>query len=250
VTGIARPTQATPGTTNVWIVDLAAEATGLLAVHEARSLLTEPELARAARTVDLRLRESWVAAHTALHLVLAEHVGRPISFAEANVTAKPRVADWQGDFSLTHSGKLALIAVRDHGQVGIDAEVRRPVRISAERRGLIEIAGAAVLPEIPLPEGDPDLRLLAAWTRLEAIGKLRATGIGALLEKLGIVARGPGADAVAERARGLVSDLAQPIALADIDVGHFGAVATLATSPPSSQPRLRNLSIEGGLLRG
>ena len=155
-----------PGDTDVWIVDLAAEAAALLAVNDARPLLTEPERARSERFVDVRLRARWIAAHTALHLILADRIGRAVSFEGPGTTAKPRVAGWTGDFSLTHTGELVLIAVRDEGQVGIDAEMRRSVRMSAERRGLIEIAGAAVLPDVPLPEGDPDLRLLAAWTRL------------------------------------------------------------------------------------
>lgn len=250
MTGSASPVQALPGTTDVWIVDLASEAAALLAVHESCPLLTEPERARAGRFGDMRLRERWIAAHTALHLVLADRVGHPISFEQSSATAKPRIADWNGDFSLTHSGELVLIAIRDQGQVGVDAEVRRPVGISAERRDLIEIAGVAMLPDMPLPEADHELRFLAAWTRLEAIGKMRATGIGALLETLGIVARGPGADAVADRARGLVRDPTQPISLFAIDVGDFDAVATLASSAPAGPPRLRRFSMQNGRLRG
>lgn len=249
MTGGARAAQALPGAADVWLVDLAAEAAALLAAHDSCPMLTEPERARAVRFVNVRLRERWIAAHTALHLVLANRVGHPISFEQSNATAKPRIADWNGDFSLTHSGELVLIAIRDQGQVGVDAEVRRPVRISAERRGLIEIAGAAVLPDTPLPEADPDLRFLKAWTRLEAIGKMRATGIGALLETLGIVARGPGADAVAARARGLANDATQPISLFAIDVGDFDAVATLATSPSAGPPRLHRFSMQNGRLR-
>jgi len=250
VTGSARPAQATPGDTDVWIVDLAAEAAALIAANDARALLTEPERARAERFADARLRALWIAAHAALHLVLADRIGRAVSFEAPGATAKPRVAGWTGDFSLTHTGELVLIAVRDEGQVGIDAEMRRSVRMSAERRGLIEIAGTAALPDVPLPESDPDLRLLAAWTRLEAIAKMRATGIGALLETLGIVARGPGAEAVAERARRLVSDPTQLIGLSAIDASSSDAVATLATSPPSGSPRLRHLSLQAGQLHG
>lgn len=250
MTGIARAAQAMPGNTDVWIVDLATEAAALLAVHEARRLLTEPERARAERFVDARLRDPWIAAHSALHLVLADRIGRAISFEQSSATAKPRVADWKGDFSLTHTGELVLIAVCDEGMIGIDAEIHRSIRMSAQRRELIEIAGAAVLPDVALSEGDPDLRFLAAWTRLEAIGKLRATGIGRLLETLGIVVSGPGAEVVAERARGLVSDPAQPIGLTAIDVGGFDAVATLATSPPAGPPRLRRLAIQTGGLGG
>ena len=250
MTGSARPAQALHSAGDVWIVDLATETAALLAVHGSRALLTEPEQARAERFVDAAQRGRWVAAHTALHLVLTDRIGHPISFEQPSATAKPRVAGWSGDFSLTHTGELVLIAVRDDGMIGVDAEVRRSVRMSAQRRALIEIAGAAVLTDVALPEGDPDLRFLAAWTRLEAIGKLRATGIGALLETLGIIASGPGADAVAERARALVSDPAQPIGLFGIDVSRFNGVATLAASPGASPPRIHHLSLQNGRLRG
>jgi 4'-phosphopantetheinyl transferase len=250
VTGNARPAQAFSGDTDVWIVDLAASAAALLATEKSRGLLTEAERARSERMMNAQLRERWIAAHSALHIVLNDRVGRAVNFAEAAATVKPRVVDWSGDFSLSHTGDLVLIAVRDEGQVGVDAEIRRPVRIGEERRNLIEIAAAAMLPDVPLPLGDPEMSILAAWTRLEAMAKMRATGIGAFLETLGIIANGPGAEAVVARARQLMSDEAQPAGLSAIDVGAFDAVATLATSPPAGPPRLHTLSTEHSLLVG
>jgi 4'-phosphopantetheinyl transferase len=246
VTGRARPEQALPGDAHVWIVDLEASAAALAHLDASRALLTEPERLRAERVVDVRLRERWIAAHTALHLALSGHIGRPIQFEQSGTTAKPRVVDWHGDFSLSHSGRLVLIALRDHGQVGIDAEVRRVARLSTERRHLIEIAGAALLPDNPLPSSDAEMRFLVAWTRLEAISKMRAMGIGALLEALGIVAKGPGPEIVAERARAFIADQEQPIVLCDIDVAHLDAVASLATSPPAGPPRLHDLDMALG----
>lgn len=248
MTGSARPAQAFSGDTDVWIVDLAASAAALHAIEKTRGLLTEAERTRAERMMNAQLRERWIAAHTALHIVLNDRIGRAIHFAEAAATVKPRIVGWSGDFSLSHTGDLALIAVRDQGRVGVDAEIRRPVRIGDERRHLIEIAGAAMLPDAPLPSDDPEMSILAAWTRLEATAKMRATGIGAFLETLGITANGPGADVVAARARQLIADEAQPAGLFDIDVGTFDAVATLATSPPAGPPRLHHLSTAHSLL--
>jgi 4'-phosphopantetheinyl transferase len=233
-----------PSDTDVWIVDLAASGAQLVALEQTRHLLTEPESARAQRIADTRHRERWIAAHTALHLALIDRIGHPAEFTEAGGTAKPRIAGWDGDFSLSHSGALALIATRAQGSIGIDAEVRRPVRLGAARRQLIEVAGAAALPDIPLPTDGAEMRFLAAWTRLEAIGKMRATGIGALLETLGIIAQSPGAAVVAERTRRLVTDETQPIGLSVIGVGCFDAVAALATSPPSAPPQMHDLSSE------
>jgi phosphopantetheinyl transferase len=160
------------------------------------------------------------------------------------------VAGWDGDFILSHSGDVALIAIGERTLTGVDAEVRRPVRIGAERRRLIEVAGAAALPGVPLPAGDADMHFLAAWTRLEAIGKMRGTGIGALLVTLDITAQSSGAETVAERARRLVADEARPIAIAAIDVARFDAVASLATSPPAGAHLLCDLASELARLEG
>jgi 4'-phosphopantetheinyl transferase len=241
VTGRSLAAEDTPGDTDVWIVDLATSGAALIALEGARRLLTEPEIARAQRMKDARRRERWIAAHVALHLALIDRIGRPAVLADTAPATKPRVVDWVGDFSLSHSGDLATIATRAHGRVGIDVEVRRSVRIGPERRRLIEVAGSAALPGAPLPADDGEMRFLAAWTRLEAIGKMRATGIGALLETLGINANGPGPDAVAERTRRLMSDAADPVGLSIIDVGRYDAVAALATSPTSGSPRFRAL---------
>ncbi len=248
--GRAHAAPAPPRDIDVWIVDLAATGARLVALERDRRLLTDPETARASRIIDAARREDWIATHAALHLALMDHLKRSVQFDGASGTGKPRVVGWNGDFSLSHSGRLALIAIREQGLVGIDAEVRRQVRLGPERRHLIEIAGAAALPDAPLPADDAEMRFLTAWTRLEAIAKMRATGIGALLEALGIVAQSPGAEAVAERTRRLLADDAQAVGIFDIDLARFDAVAALAASPPAGPPRLHDLGAEFDRLAG
>ena len=252
--GRASATKATPGDTpgdmHMWIVDLAALGPRLVAVEAARRLLTTAERTRADSIADEGLRARWIAAHVALHLALGARVGRPVMFEAAGATAKPRVTGWDGNFSLSHTGDLVVIAISERTGIGVDAEARRPVRIGAERRRLIEMAGSACSPGVPLPEDDAEMRFLAAWTRLEAIGKMRGTGIGALLETLGITARDPGVETVAERARKLGADAARPIAVIPIDVARFDAVASLATSPPAGAPHLCDLAAELARLDG
>ncbi len=179
-----------------------------------------------------------------------DHLKRPVQLDGASGIGKPRVAGWSGDFSLSHSGRFALIAICEQGHVGIDAEVRRQVHLGPERRHLIEVAGRAALPDAPLPADDAEMRFLTAWTRLEAIAKMSATGIGALLEALGIVARSPGAEAVAERTRRLLTNDAQPTGIFDIDLTRFDAVAALAASPPAGLPRVRDLGADLDRLAG
>lgn len=233
-----------PGAPDIWIVNLAACQARLIALEQDCHLLTGIETSRAAAMTAPGHRDRWIAAHVALHLALADHIGRRVEFVIES-GGKPRVVDWAGDFSLAHSGDFALIAATVNGRIGIDVEVRRPIRMSERRRTLIEAAGEAVLPAGVLPAGDPDMRFLTAWTRLEAIAKLRGTGIGALLEDIGIVARGPGADVVQEAARRLVRDAVPPISLIPIALGSSDAVAALAieAEQPMS-PTLRDFGLE------
>ena len=240
-----------PEDIDVWIADIASCGARLLEIERERRLLTDPEMTHAAAMRDADDRNRWIAAHVALHLVLADRVGRRVSFVEGAPTGKPRVVDWDGDFSLAHSGSLALIAVANRGRIGIDVEVRRAVKMNARRATLIETAGMALVPDAPLFGGDGDLRFLAAWTRLEAVAKLRGTGIGALLEELGLTARGPGADVVAAAACHLMMGGPEPLAVHDIDLKAFDAVATVATSSAQgSAPAIRDLSRELGRLAG
>lgn len=224
-----------PGVPDIWIVDLVACQARLIALERERHLLTAVEMTRAAAMSAPGHRDRWIAAHVAVHLVLSDHIGRRAAFV-TEPGGKPRVADWSGDFSLAHSGDFALIAISMNGRVGIDVEVRRPIRMSDRRRTLIEAAGEAVLPGAALQAGDPDMRFLTAWTRLEAIAKLRGTGIGALLEDVGIVARGPGAEAVKETAHRLVTDAVPPISLIQIALVSSDAVAALAIEAEKPMP--------------
>jgi hypothetical protein len=50
---------------------------------------------------------------------------------------------------------------------------------------------------------------------------------------------------VAERAKALIGDTAQPISLCSIDVTHFDAVASVAMTPPAGTPRLHDLDLSG-----
>ncbi|MDX2157970.1 MAG: hypothetical protein SFW09_15835 [Hyphomicrobiaceae bacterium] len=126
---------------------------------------------------------------------------------------KPRLAQ-SGDpieFSFAHSESHALVALSADGPVGIDIEAARAVRISPDRRALLEAAAEALAP-VPLPSGPADRRFLQAWVRLEAVAKLTGEGISALLGRLGVRSRsaaGPSSREFSDvAARSIVRDLA------------------------------------------
>lgn len=198
--------------------------TGRAAPPEDLRLLAADERARAAR---LRSGAAgWVAARAALRRVLGAHLGlepERLRFT-AGPNGKPALAPHAGEdlrFSLSHSGAVALVAVRIGHEVGVDVEelrddvdfgaVVRETFPASERRSFAAGAGAVSREAF-----------FRAWTRREALAK--ATGRG--------LVAAPGAD---EALRFAVRDLdgvpgcAAAIASAggDWSVGRpRGAVAT------------------------
>ncbi len=233
---------AGPASPEVWICDLGACGSRLIDIGRTRDLLTESESRRAAAIVDVAARERWIAAHVALHLALEPRVGRPVKFVSSpeRGISKPRVAGWSGDFSLAHSGDLVLVAISERGPIGIDVEIRRETRLDDRRRCVIEAAGEAIVAAPSPPRTDAALGFLANWTRLEAVAKARGDGIGAVLEAIGLHA--PDASQAAAAARRLLGEGTNALAVYDIDVARFDAVAALAQPAIAPPPAIRNLS--------
>jgi 4'-phosphopantetheinyl transferase len=124
----------------------------------------------------------WVAARWALRRTLARYLDSPAARIELEVAehGKPRLRDGSNglEFNLTHSGGLALVAVTERRQVGIDVEMIAPrenVLALAERalpaKDVAAIRGAD-------PAGQLDA-FYAAWVRHEARVKCLGGGLTA-----------------------------------------------------------------------
>jgi 4'-phosphopantetheinyl transferase len=124
-------------------------------------------------------------SRAALRAVLGACLGeQPRRLTLLEEGGKPRLADAPGrelDFSLSHSGGLALLAVARRLRVGIDLERLRAARFleevaerffSEEERGELE----------PLRGGARRRAWFRLWTRREAAAKAQGLGI---LEHLG-----------------------------------------------------------------
>ena len=144
--------------------------------------LSEEERARAARFRFARDRRRWVAARTLVRRVLARYLGvetkglvlgahddgRPLVLL-------PREADWLS-FSLSHAGDVAVVAVTRDQRVGVDVErVRSDVDVVAVAHRAF---GEAIANELA-GETEPrrSQRFFEVWTREEARGKCRGTGL-------------------------------------------------------------------------
>lgn len=148
---------------DVWLVSL---------VDDGEIVLSADEEDRAARLRFGTDRARWIQARSALRTILAAFSGIPA--AELRFVlgphGKPAVADAGGvEFSLSHAGDWAMIAVTPGVPVGIDIErIRENVNMAAL---------LARLSEQNVPDGQT--ALFSAWTRREAMTK--ALG-GALME--------------------------------------------------------------------
>ena len=182
----------------------------------------------------------WLAAHIALRLLLERRVGArwrgmPLVRGQG---ARPHLEGAPVAFSLSHVSGLALIGLTLSGDIGVDIERERTVRVGAPRRGLIEAAGAALNAEQALPAVAGDARFLQAWVRLEAFAKAQGYGIGRLLTRLGIVGgRDIAAVDLEERVETARAG-AQAQAVHDLDLGREGLFAAVALPPAVAVPEV------------
>ncbi len=143
-------------------------------------MLPEEELARCERYRRPEARLRALVSRAALRDVLGaclEVEPRRIALLEDG--GKPRLAGALGqelDFSLSHSGGLALLAVAGRARVGVDLERLRPVRFleevaerffSEEERGELRL----------LRGGAKQKAWFRLWTRREAAAKAQGLGI-------------------------------------------------------------------------
>jgi 4'-phosphopantetheinyl transferase len=143
--------------------------------------LPAPERERAASFLREEPGRRWVAARWALRRVLEGYLGEPATEIELEPgdNGKPRLRDRDGiEFNLSHSSGLALVAVAEGREVGIDVELIEPGRdpVALAERALDPDDAAAVR---AASESERPAVFYAAWTRHEARLKCLGTGLGA-----------------------------------------------------------------------
>lgn len=214
----------------LWAVDLAACRDALLDVERRVPRLSAADRERAASITDAEVRDEWQAAHVALRVIIEHACGdalRGVALAREE-RGKPFIEGAPISFSLSHAPGLALVGISPDGDIGVDVECERVVRIGAERRARICAAGAG-LTTAPLARDSGD-GFLQAWVRLEAFAKADGCGIGRVLSRLGIVGAGGREPVEAEimlaRAASIVAE-APRTDVRDLQLGRgrFAAVA-------------------------
>ena len=165
------------GEAHVWFVNADDHLGELDALQ---TILSREERERASRI--RRGRDRWIAGRASLRRVLAGCLRAEPRELELRLgpNDKPELVGAEDEhvphFNLSHSGKMALIALA-HGPVGVDVEqVRQAPDLADMVRHALrpgEIAALEALPTTRRPEG-----FIAAWTRKEAYLKARGLGIG------------------------------------------------------------------------
>jgi 4'-phosphopantetheinyl transferase len=152
----------------VWVVEIGDDADLL-------PLLSAEERARAARFTDKGRRE-FAVARAVLRAILGNYLGLPPPAVPVVDAGKPHLADGELEFSVSHAGDVALIAIA-RAPVGVDIECVEPIGAD-ELAGLGEFVFSERERETWL--GRPPSDRLGAyyrlWTQKEAY--LKATGEG------------------------------------------------------------------------
>ena len=192
------------------------------------ALLDADERARAARFHFERDRGRYVAAHAALRRLLARRTGRDAASLaiETGPYGKPYLAGTPGcAFSLSHSEDLALVALADDGEIGVDLERVRPLAdLEGLERQCLTAGERRVLDG--LAPADRSLAFLRHWTRKEAC--LKALGTGLHIEPATFAVDGEGGVRHV-----CVSTISGPrdVQVIDVDIapGWVGALARVVT---------------------
>jgi phosphopantetheinyl transferase len=222
--------------TELWLVDLDRSAPILEAMEQELPRLTVQDRNVAATIKDGQARRWRLTAHAALRLLLeriagADVRGQPIV---RGVHAKPALAGDAARFSLSHADGMALIGLTKRGDIGVDLERFRPLRMSPRRRaGIIAAAAGLAGREAADPRGDQ--ALLQAWCRLEAYAKARGTGLAVTLVELGLrdARRARSCGQIASTARRCARAAGLKVKDVELPQGLYGAIALSGSAMPA-----------------
>lgn len=154
------------------------------------SILSEDEIVRAERFHFENDRRRFIAARATLRLILSRYLSKApaeITF-DYNRFGKPALPAQQASnlrFNLSHANELALYAVSNAHEVGVDIEYIKPNR---DTREIIErfFSENEKMEFQHLPEFMRIKAFFSGWTRKEAFIKARGEGLSFPFEKFSV----------------------------------------------------------------
>src|ERR1051326_3757481 len=158
------------GRVDLWRVQLEAPLS-------CEDVLSMDEVKRANAFVLAEDRNRYVAAHSALHAILASYLSIRPALVQLEYDHRGRLSIRNSGgprLNLTHAGEWALFAVSRRQEVGVDIERIQPFeRVSAVAERYFTPAERDQIRVAP----DPATRFFTYWTRKEAILKLTGDGL-------------------------------------------------------------------------
>jgi len=176
-----------PQEVHVWRGILNRSASDLQAYRE---ILNPAEQQRARRFLSPKHGDTFIAAHGMVRHIIALYVNRPPAALrfDKGPYGKPFLAypiDQGISFNLSHSHKLALLAVTSLGAIGIDIEHIRPSRnFQAIADRIMSEEEKSQFRDFPAHQ-QPSA-FLSCWTRKEAFVKAHGRGLGFPLHKFSV----------------------------------------------------------------
>ncbi|HUM05350.1 MAG TPA: 4'-phosphopantetheinyl transferase superfamily protein [Terriglobales bacterium] len=174
---------------HLWRIDLDASASALPTFT---ATLAAEELHRAARFRFPDLGRRWTVARGALRCILAAYCdARPESLVlQTEPLGKPFLTSPSSriSFNLSHSENLALLAITEGRNIGVDIEFLRP-RIDVVELSRGYLAPAELRHILALPPGEQTRAFFTCWTRKEAFLKAIGVGLSAPLDSFEVTLR-------------------------------------------------------------
>jgi 4'-phosphopantetheinyl transferase len=175
-----------PGACQLWWASTQADAPSLL------QMLDEHERHRRERLVRRVDRALFSVSHGLARVVAAHHAGiapRAITYADAPGAGKPRF-DGAGaglEFSISHSGSRAVLAISRGVRLGVDLERIR--RDGTEASMIPSVLSAAEREELAAtPTARKPWAFYRYWTRKEALLKATGDGLSVSPERISVTA--------------------------------------------------------------
>lgn len=173
-----------PHQVDVWRAYLLPLSDSLTEMEEA---LSSDEKQRASRFLRLVDKNRFIASHSVLRNILTRYLRcepDQIHFS-VNRYGKPSVRDHDLDFSLSHSGELAMVAVSQTHKVGVDVEhFRTGISSQVIARQFFSKAEFEDLEKLPLDQ--QEAAFFACWTRKEAYIKAHGLGLSLPLDSFDV----------------------------------------------------------------
>ena len=174
---------------HIWFVQTNDQ---IISFEDFESLLSSAERDRALRFKFEADRRRYVIAHAALRWILSSYLNSPAQGLEfaSGPYGKPKLAAIHAhsgvDFNLSHSHEVALIAVTEGREIGVDVEwIKKDFAFGEVAERFFTEREVAALHS--LPDNFQREAFYKCWTSKEAFLKAKGTGLSGQLDEVEIL---------------------------------------------------------------